>query len=147
VDVFLTNPIKWIDEHGVKQRRPRYTIAQLPPELAAKAREMACTVAMTHPIVKTHGQQNAAVPEWHHCFDLTTGEKPAGSVMLDLPREKYRGPTNLASQDYAADTRLPKAAARSEPPLPSGFEKHPNVGQPFTTVINPGRIDDGEQSK
>jgi hypothetical protein len=146
--VFLTNPICWTDENGVRQRRPRYTVAELSPELAAKARELACTLPMDHPMVKTHGTQSAAAPEWHHCTDLTTGVRPAGSVISDLPREKYRGPTNFAPTDPAADTRLPRAAAggaRQE--MPPGFEPLPGLREPYTIAIEPKRYDDEEQSK
>jgi hypothetical protein len=144
VSVFLSNPVKWMDADRQWQRAARYTVVALPPELAAMARELACTLPLDHPMVKTHGQPPGPPPEWHHCFDLMTGEKPAGTVYSDLPKEKYRPPANLQLTDHAADLRLPRAAARTEPEQHDGmFEER--VGKPYQMTVKPRRFDDGEK--
>ena len=69
--LFLTQPLAWYDDGGVRHRAPATHDAEIPLHLVTKARSLNAAHDIDSPErEKWDGQKTSAPPEWHHCTFL-----------------------------------------------------------------------------
>jgi hypothetical protein len=99
--VFLTKPVKWLDERGQLRTAPAWFDAMLPVDLAARAIELGAAVNPQHEIAKSsqNARRDFIMPDPAKCIALNDAGEPA-------PAETAPGDAGANGAATAADAQF-----------------------------------------